>query len=107
MNRSKIDCNSTVSGAKQAFEMKRLVNALMACAYMLLWSHGLAETNRVKLMANIKLSGLEGRCNIGSLSNGTDLATDRAERALVLRLGSGGQVRRGGECVRVRGRWSH
>ena len=79
MDSAQIGSNCTVRGAKQTLQMQRLVNVLMTRSDILLRGDRLAETNWIKLVAYLELSCLERRFIIATLTNGTDLASDRAE----------------------------
>ena len=79
MDSAQIGSNCTVRGAKQTLQMQRLVNVLMTISDILLRGDRLAETNWIKLVAYLELSCLERRFIIATLTNGADLASDRAE----------------------------
>ena len=86
VNSAKIGCDSSVCGAKQALQVERLVYVLVACADVLLLGHGLAETNWIKLAADVELGRLERGLVVAALADRADLAANWTERTLVLRL---------------------
>ena len=79
MDGAQIGSDCAVSGAKQTLQMQRLINVLMTISDILLRCDSLTEANGIKLVAYLELSCLERRFIVATLTDGADLASDRAE----------------------------